>query len=62
MKGTPLTPEEKEIAIRGLAERVATDNLIELHRAEYNDLVKRSISRIKDQSENMVGADENDEA
>jgi hypothetical protein len=62
MRGSPLTPEETEMAIHGLAKRVAIDQLIELHRAEYNDLVKRSISCIKDQSENMVGADENDEA
>ena len=62
MIGTPLTPEEKEIAIRELAKRVAIDDLIDLHRAEYNDLVQRCISNIKDQGPNMVGADENDEA
>ena len=51
MRGTELTPEEKEIAIRGLAERVAMDDLIGLHRAEYDGLVKRRISNIKDNTD-----------
>ena len=47
MIGTPLTPEEKEVAVRGLAARVATDDLIKKHQDEYNDLVEQHIRIIK---------------
>jgi hypothetical protein len=62
MIGTPLTPEEKEIAIRGLAKRVAIDDLIKMYPYVYQTLVEKHIRTIKGESENMAGADENDEA
>ena len=42
-----LTPEEKEVAVRGLAARVAIDDLIKKYQDEYNDLVEQHIRIIK---------------
>lgn len=47
MKGAPLTPEETEIAIRGLAKRVAMDDLIKLYPWKYGQLVEQHIKNIK---------------
>jgi hypothetical protein len=47
MRGTPLTPEEKDIAIRGLAQSMAIKELIILHKEEYEIIVENNINNIK---------------
>jgi hypothetical protein len=48
MRGTPFTPEETEIAIRGLAQSMATKELIIRHKDEYDELTEKHIKNIKD--------------